>query len=153
MRIQLEFPVPATPDAAWAVLTSPESVARAYAPAIGMQPETTLPVRWRDGDSVVVRLSALGTVPAGRQLIEIHTRRRGSTRILEDSGRPLSGPLAIVTSWRHRMAVTPLPDGTTLYRDRLDVSAGPATPVVWFGLWLVWRLRGVRIRSLMRGTP
>ncbi len=150
MRIQLSFRVGCSADEAWEVLTSPEAVARAYAPVMALRPEHPLPGRWRDGDEVVVGLRAFGLVPVGRQLIAIRTRRSGATRILEDAGRPLSGPLAVVTSWRHRMATTPLPDGTSLYRDRLDVSAGLATPVVWFALWLVWRLRGLRVRGMMR---
>jgi hypothetical protein len=47
------------------------------------------------------------------------------------------------------MAVTPLDGGGSLYRDRLDVSAGLATPVVWLALWLVWQARGLRIRAMM----
>lgn len=152
MRVQLDLVVACPADVAWRVITSSEAAARAYAPLISMVAESPLPERWHDGDEVVVRLLAGGVVPAGRQLIALRTRRRGDTRILEDAGRPLSGPLAIVTGWRHRMAVTPLPGGRTRYRDRLDVSAGVLTPVAWFGLWLVWRARGASIRRLLQNA-
>lgn len=150
MRVQLEFRAPCSPDAAWEVITSPAELANAYAPVLTLRTDDPIPERWRSGDEVVVELRFLGAVPVGRQRIAIRTRRRGGTRILEDAGRPLAGPLALVTSWRHRMAVTPLPDGGALYRDRLDVSAGLLTPVVWFGMWTVWQLRGASLRRTMR---
>ena len=149
MRVQLSFPVACDADRAWSIVTSPEAAARAYAPLMAMESATQLPVRWRDGDEVVVRLRGARVIPLGSQRIAIRTRRRGDTRILEDAGRPLTGPLAIIRSWRHRMAVTPLDGGGSLYRDRLDVSAGLATPVVWLALWLVWQARGLRIRAVM----
>ena len=150
MRVQLSFRVECPADAAWAVLVSPDELTRAYAPLLQVQPEGPLPDRWRSGHEAVIGMRLLGLVPFGRQRIEVRMRRRGETRILEDTGGPLSGPLAIVTSWRHRMAATPLPDGATLYRDRLDVSAGPLTPAVWLALWAVWQLRGMHLRRTMR---
>ncbi|MCS0498613.1 hypothetical protein [Protaetiibacter mangrovi] len=149
MRVQLSFRVGCDADRAWAIVTSPDAAASAYAPLLVMTPETELPQRWSDGDDAVVRLRGAGVLPLGRQRILVRTRRLDGTRILEDAGGPISGPLAIVTSWRHRMAVTPLASGGTRYRDRLDVSAGIATPLVWFGLWLVWQARGLRIRRMM----
>ena len=152
MRVQLSFAVPCDADRAWSIITSPEAAARAYAPLMAMIADTELPEHWRHGDETVVQLRGIGVLPLGRQRIAIRTRRRGATRILEDAGGPLTGPLAIVRSWRHRMAVTPLPSGGTLYRDRLDVTAGIATPLVWFALWIVWQARGIRIRRMM-GAP
>lgn len=152
MRVQLRFTAPCSPAAAWDALTSPLELARTYAPFLTLHTEDALPDRWRPGDEVVVGLRLLGLVPVGRQLIAIRTRRRGGARILEDAGRPLTGPLAVVTSWRHRMAVSALPDGTTLYRDRLDVSAGLLTPLVWLALWGTWQLRATRLRRTMRGS-
>ncbi|MGN6274100.1 MAG: hypothetical protein ACTHMQ_13535 [Protaetiibacter sp.] len=151
MRVQLSFTVACDADMAWSIITSPEAAARAYAPLMAMTPEGELPERWRDGDEAIVQLRAAGALSLGRQRIAIRTRRRGATRILEDAGGPLTGPLAIVDSWRHRMAVTPLTSGGTLYRDRLDVTAGLATPLVWFALWMVWQARGLRIRRMMDG--
>lgn len=150
MRVQLSFTVDCPPDRAWALLRSPDAAALLYAPTLVMTPEAATPVRWRDGDVAIVRLRALGVVPLGRQLIAIRTRRRGATRILEDDGAPLEGALAVITSWRHRMAVTPTAAGGTRYRDRLDVGAGPLTPVVWLAMWGVWQWRGARMRRLLR---
>jgi hypothetical protein len=75
--------------------------------------------------------------------------RRGDVRILEDTGGPVSGALGVITGWRHRMAVSPLPGGRTFYRDRLDISAGVLTPLVWFVTWLLWQYRAVGIRRVV----
>src|SRR5690349_2905095 len=64
-----------------------------------------LPTRWNDGDVAEVQLSVAGVLHGGRQLIDIRLRRRGGIRMLEDHGAPTSGPLTVITRWRHRMAV------------------------------------------------
>jgi hypothetical protein len=56
----------------------------------------------------------------------------------------------MITSWRHRMAVTEQPNGRTLYRDRLDVSAGILTPLIWISLWVFWQWRALRLRAVLR---
>ncbi|TXK19138.1 hypothetical protein [Homoserinibacter sp. GY 40078] len=147
MYVALRIELAADADHVWNMLRSPEAAAEIYAPVMILHPETDPPARWSTGDAVTVRLTSLG-IPVGRQLIDVRLRRRGTTRIFEDVGKPLSGALARVTSWRHRMAVTPLGDGRCIYRDRLDVSAGPLTPLLWIGLWTVWQWRGARIRRL-----
>ncbi len=73
-------------------------------------------------------------------------------RIFEDHGGPLTGPLSVVSSWRHRMAVSAGPSpGTTLFRDRNEFSAGALTPLVWAGLWLFWQWRARRLTRLAPG--
>ncbi|HJL46209.1 MAG TPA: hypothetical protein RMG45_10255, partial [Polyangiaceae bacterium LLY-WYZ-15_(1-7)] len=61
-------------------------------------------------------------------------------RIIRDSGMPLTGPLAVLDVWDHQMAVSPLPDGRTLWRERL-VIGGAAAPALWPGLWALWQWR------------
>ena len=87
-----------------------------------------------------VQLSALGSVPMGRQLIHVSERSvdepGGHVRIFRDSGIPLTGPLASLDVWDHQMAVSPAPGepGKTLWRDRL-VIGGPTAPLLWPVLW------------------
>jgi hypothetical protein len=92
-------------------------------------------------------------VPVGDQSIDIHySKVRGragdEVRMVEDSGGPTAGALAVITEWRHRMAVSPAPHGKTLYRDRLDIEAGLLTPLVWLGTWAFWQWRAVGLRRL-----
>jgi hypothetical protein len=46
------------------------------------------------------------------------------------------------------MAVSPSDDGRTLYRDRLDISAGMLTPLVWVGVWAFWQWRAFQLTRL-----
>jgi hypothetical protein len=138
-------------DMVWNSLRSPGSMTALYAPLLTMTAADSdaLPSRWDDGASAEVQLMVGGAVPGGRQRIDIRLRRRRGVRILEDHGAPTSGPLTVITSWRHRMAVESLGPGRTLYRDRLDISAGALTPLLWIGFWAMWRWRGVRMRRLL----
>lgn len=150
MRVTLRLELDAYPETVWAMLHDPLALGAVVAPLLELEPvgHRRFPPTWTPGDHLV-RLRLLGLVPLGDQRIRLSTCRRRGARILEDSGGPVSGILSLVSGWRHRMAVSPLPDGRTLYRDRLDVSAGLLTPVVWLGLWMLWQYRARGIRRVM----
>ena len=69
-------------------------------------------------------------------------------RMLRDAGGALTGPLSAFRQWDHRMAVSPLPDGRTLYRDRLTATAGALDVALWYPTWAFWQWRGMRLRQL-----
>ena len=73
MRILLKLVIDCDADAAWRALHSPRAVAELYGPFLGLEPLVPggLPTAWSPGDDVPVQLSALGRVPAGRQLIHV----------------------------------------------------------------------------------
>lgn len=149
MRVTLRLELDATPDEVWEMLHDPLALGAVVAPLLELAPvgHRRFPPRWTAGEHLV-RTRLLGILPLGDQRIDLSTARRGGARILEDSGGPVSGVLAIVTTWRHRMAVSPAPGGT-LYRDRLDISAGILTPLVWLGAWALWQYRARRIRAVV----
>jgi hypothetical protein len=93
---------------------------------------------------------ALGAVPAGRQIIAISFHTRGESRIVQDAGRGLTWPLTLTTFWNHRMEVSPLPDGRTQFRDRLEFRAGILSPALWVGYWVFWQWRARGIISAAR---
>ena len=68
--------------------------------------------------------------------------------MLRDGGGALTGPLAVFDRWDHRMAVSALPDGRTLYRDQLLARAGALDLVAWYPTWAFWQWRGMRLRQL-----
>jgi hypothetical protein len=148
MRVVLQLELDAYPDEVWAMLHDPVALGEIVAPLIEIEPvgHRRFPPRW-NGDHLV-RLRLLGLLAVGDQRIRLAHSRKGDARILEDTGGPVSGAIGLVTAWRHRMAVSPLPGGRTFYRDRLDISAGVLTPLVWFGAWLLWQYRAVEMRRV-----
>ncbi len=150
MRVQLKLILDCEPDDAWRALRSPAVLRELYAPLLELDPNRPMPTLWEPG-SMEVTMKAAGAVPVGRQLIDLDfdLKRMPGVRILVDSGRPLTGPLSLLDSWRHRMAVAPAPGepGKTLYRDRLDIT-GPAAVALWMPLWTMWQVRGVRLAQM-----
>ncbi|WP_292720006.1 hypothetical protein [Microbacterium sp. 13-71-7] len=150
-HVQLKFRIPASADAAWAALHSPAVLTALYAPVLVVEPLTH-----QEEDSLLhsaVRLRLFGLVTVGTQLIgaydEVREHKGETVRILRDSGIPLTGPLSSLDVWDHRMAVSALPDGRSLWRDRL-VFGGPGSLLLLPVLWAAWQWRGWRIRRLSR---
>ena len=150
MRVQLKLELDAAPDAVWAALRSPAVLSEVSHPFFSFEPLSPrgLPKVWNEGSHPVAAFAFWGVLPVGEQTIDIRYRERGDVRIIEDRGGPVSGVLAVITSWRHRMAVSAAPDGSTLYRDRLDISAGLLTPLVWIGVWVFWQWRAFQLNRL-----
>jgi ligand-binding SRPBCC domain-containing protein len=152
MRVQLKLVLDCPADAAWEALRSPDVFREVFHPFANVEPidPPTFPERWRDGPSLLRVTSFSGLVPLGEQLIDLSRSERDGVRILEDRGHAVTGPLAGLTLWRHRMAVSATEDGRTLYRDRLDFR-GPASVPYWPVLWELWQYRGGRLKKLAPG--
>jgi hypothetical protein len=150
MRVQLKLLLDAPPDAVWAALRSPSVFTEVAHPSFSFEPLSPrgFPRIWSEGEHPVAASVLWGMIPVGEQVIDIRYHERGDVRIVEDAGGPVSGALAVVTGWRHRMAVSAGPGGSTLFRDRLDISAGALTPLVWLGTWLFWQWRGFQLSRL-----
>ena len=149
MRVLLKLTLDCTPDAAWRALCNPLAIREIDGPfaAIESLEPSGFPEVWNtERHRVAVR--AFDLLPIGEQEIHLSFSERSGARILQDTGRPLSGALADVTSWRHTMAVSPTDDGRTLYRDRLEFGAGVLTPAVWLGMWALWQWRGLQLKRL-----
>ncbi|MGN6325277.1 hypothetical protein [Pseudolysinimonas sp.] len=149
MRVALKLVLDCPPDAAWEALQSPDVFREVFHPFANVEPidPPVFPERWPDGASLLRITSFSGLVPLGDQIVDLSRTVRGDTRILEDAGHPVTGPLAPLTLWRHRMAVSPTEDGRTLYRDRLDFR-GPVAVPFWPALWELWQYRGGRLKKL-----
>lgn len=148
MHVMLKFELDCSVDAAWAAVRSPKVFRAVSSPFLGftsLDPEG-FPETWEAGDHHV-EVKALGLIPIGEQVISISYPDRGTdVRILQDTGGGVRGPVELVTYWHHRMAVSPLADGRTLYRDKLVFDVGPVTLLVWPLFWLFWQWRGAGIR-------
>ncbi len=153
MRILLKLVLDCDPDVAWRAIRDPRVFAAVSAPFTtfsSLEPDG-FPESWPAGPHPV-RVRAFGLVPMGDQLIDIaFPQRRDDVRMVLDSGGGISGPLALVTTWKHTMAVSPTRDGRTLYRDRLQFGAGVLTPLLWPVFWAFWQWRAARLRALATG--
>lgn len=155
MRVLLKEILDCDPDAAWRALRSPAVLREVSSPLLALHSEEAsgFPTVWAEG-AHPVGLHALGVIPFGRQRIDlaVSTRQHGRVRVLRDTGRGESGPLAVLTRWDHTMAISADPSGTgkTLYRDQLIFEAGPATLALWPSFWAFWQWR---MRQLKRLAP
>lgn len=150
MRILLKLELDCTPDAAWDAIRSPAVFQQVSSPltTFASLEEGGFPARWPEGRHLV-SVRALGITDIGRQSIDIsYPRRTDGVRLMRDSGIGVSGPISLVTRWRHEMAVSELPDGRTLYRDQLRFTAGPLTLPMWAAYWLFWQWRAFGLRRL-----
>ncbi len=152
MHLGLKRTVECTPDDLWETIRAPEGLVRVSAPLVRVTPDGggEFPARWPEGD-FMVRMSAFGVLPMGVSLIRIsYTQPRRGVRMMTDAGGPVTGPLAaLVTSWRHRLAVSEASGGRALYRDRLEVH-GPLAVLAWPALWAFWQWRGWRLNGVAR---
>ena len=141
------------PDSAWHALRSPAVFREVGAPWLqfdSLEPGG-FPTEWPGGRHRLDAL-ALGRVPVGEDAIDLSFPGGlpEGVRMVRDGGGGVSGAMALLTHWQHRMAVSPDPAGTgrTLYRDRLEFGAGALTAAAWYPLWAFWQWRGVRLRQL-----
>lgn len=151
MRVLLKIVLDCAPDTAWDAIRSPRVLCDVSAPLTVFESleEGGFPERWEAGDHPV-RVRAGGIVPLGDQIIGISFPDLRGVRAMRDTGRGLSGPLALISSWQHTLTVAPTADGRTLYRDQLQFEAGALTPVLWPMYWAFWQWRGIRMRQLLR---
>jgi hypothetical protein len=150
VRILLKLVLDTPPDAAWRAIRSPSvftAVSRPFTTFESLEP-TGFPEIWSVGDHPV-SVKAFGLVPIGEQVISIAIpKKQDGVRTVVDAGHGESGALTLVTKWHHTMAVSAAPLGKTLYRDRLEFSAGLFTPIMWVAYWAFWQWRALRLRQL-----
>ena len=162
MRIRVALPLHCSPDAAWRAVHSPARAREIYAPVFQMASASGgFPEQFVSGAEVPARMSLLGIVPMGAQLIRVEDVVRESfppgARTMRDRGRPLSGPLALLRTWNHEMTVSPVGSANAaglgsaaFWHDELTVT-GWAAPLMAPALWAMWKWRAGRIQSLSQG--
>jgi hypothetical protein len=153
MRVLLKLILDCPVDAAWRALRSPAVLREVVAPWLDFEPaaDAALPTTWTPGPHRV-RALALRRWPAGEEVVDISFPGGlpEGVKMLRDGGGAISGPFAAFQNWDHRMAVSALPDGRTLYRDQLRASTGNpvADAALWYPTWVFWQWRGARLRAL-----
>jgi hypothetical protein len=151
MNVLLRLTLDCEPDVAWRAIANPDVFRQVSSPLMKVTSKEPggFPETWSADGPHEVSLKLLGLIPLGRQTIDISfTQRPGGVRMMVDSGKPLSGPLGMVKTWDHRMAISETGNQQTLYRDRLVVKAGLLTPVIFMGMWIFWQIRGAKLKRL-----
>jgi hypothetical protein len=163
MRVLLKLVLDCDPDAAWRAIRSPSVLNAVSAPLTAfesLEPDG-FPELWPEGEHPV-RMRSAGGITIGDQIIGVSYPEAGSpgsgtrapsgsgggVRLMRDTGRGLSGPLALVTRWEHTMSIADAPGGRTLYRDQLVVEAGHLTVLLWPAYWAFWQWRAFGITRL-----
>ena len=150
MRILLKLTLDCQPDAAWNAIRDPRILGQVSAPLMSfssLEPDG-FPASWTVGDHPV-RVKLLGLFPLGTQVIGISfPKSAAGEQLMRDTGKALSGPLSVVTSWQHSFAVSAAPGGRTLYRDELRFSAGVFTAFMWPVYWAFWQWRAFQLKRL-----
>lgn len=97
---------------------------------------------WIEGETVVGWVFLFGMVPFSRHHLRF-AESDDACRTLQSKERG-----GLLRTWDHDIEVTPLDDERCLYRDRIELEAGPVTPLVW--IWAHWfyRTRQKRWRKL-----
>ena len=179
MRVLLKLELDCPPDAAWRAIRSPAVLTAVSAPFTKFTSMKAggFPEQWPAGVHPV-QVRALGGFKLGEQTIDISYPvggtsgtegpaaagagdgfgpadipgdvQSGAVRMMRDTGKGLSGPLALVTLWQHTMAIAEAPGGKTLYRDQLVIEAGALTPLLWPLYWAFWQWRAIGITRLAR---
>ena len=105
-----------------------------------------LPEEWGAGD-YRVRMRSLWVVPLGEQTISISfPPGTNGEFVMRDNGHG-----QLVSRWDHVIRLRPSADGgATLYRDEVEVGAGPLTVPVWAWANCLYRWRQYRWRRLAR---
>lgn len=153
VNVFLRLTLDCEPDAAWKAIANPAVFTAVSAPLmrVSSREKGGFPKAWTATGPHEVSLRLLGIIPMGHQLIDVSfTERPGGVRMMIDAGKPVSGPLKIVSGWDHRMAVSAADGNKTLYRDRLVVKAGLLTPLVFIGMWTFWQIRGAKLKKFAR---
>ena len=138
-------------DTAWDMLHTPTVFQKVSSPFTVFRARGEFPSRFRPDTDYEVTVSAFGLIPLGRQIIRLEDRVDSwMTRQTTDVGRGISGPLGVVTNWRHQMSLTALEDGSTEFSDQLTAHASWLTPLLWPAFAVFWRWRLFRLRALAK---
>ena len=107
-------------------------------------PGQTLPERIESGTQLRLRISLFGLFPSWPHEINVVSVEPRSIHTDEHGGS--------IRSWRHTLSFTPLDERSCRYEDRIELDAGPLTPLVWLYAHGFYRYRQARWRRLARTT-
>jgi ligand-binding SRPBCC domain-containing protein len=134
----------APPERVWETVKKVDTLRYLTRGVLGFRPLGAVPDRLQAGDVIRVRLIFIHVLPGWSHEIRIVKLDEEGRRIETAEGG------GAVRTWNHVIAVDPAGDGRTRYSDRIEIGAGPLTPLVAGYAHLFYRYRQRRWRRLAR---
>ncbi|MFP5487969.1 MAG: hypothetical protein ACLGHQ_06650 [Acidimicrobiia bacterium] len=140
--VDLSTTLDAPADRVWSAVQTPAAFRLVTRGLLRMPAIAHRRDRWREGETVAGWIFLFGVLPFSR-----HTLRCAQ---IDDATMTLRSEEhgGVVRRWHHDIVVAPLDGERCTYRDRIDVDAGPLTPVVAAWARVFYRIRQRRWREL-----
>jgi ligand-binding SRPBCC domain-containing protein len=146
MKVVVSTTLPVSADEAWALARRPATVQHVVKPILRITAADgqTVPEQLEPGMRLNLRISpfGLGLLPSWSHQIDVVAVEPYLMRTEERGGS--------IRTWRHTLSFTPLGNRSCLYEDRIELDAGPLTPLVWLYTQGFYRYRHARWRRLAR---
>jgi hypothetical protein len=147
MKVDLSTNIDLSPEIVWTEVQTASLLMHIAAPLVKFVPVAREPIdRFEPGGRYQVWLLLFGFLPFGKQWIvtSLHEPDTGEwPKRLRDNGYS-----ALIRKWDHWITISPNSNGTTRYRDEVEVAAGPLTPAIWGFAQIFYRHRQRRWRAL-----
>jgi ligand-binding SRPBCC domain-containing protein len=134
----------ASPERVWETVQKVDTLRYVTRGLLGFRPLTPVHDGLGEGEVIRIRLLFFHVLPAWTHEIRIVRVDDEARRIETDEHG------GAVKTWNHRISVDPHGGGHTYYTDRIEIGAGPLTPLIWGYAQLFYRYRQRRWRRLAR---
>lgn len=121
-----------------------EYVAKPMVRFVPVSPNS-FPAVWPEG-TLWVKPRLLGFIPFGKHAVVISYPPHPNGFSVRDNGHS-----RLLARWDHMITIEPVANGT-LYRDCVEIAAGPLTLIIWAFAQIFYRHRQRRWRKLVRHT-
>lgn len=141
--LRLRHEMPFAPDRVWKLIDDPRLLLPASLPLLILTPLQPFPSQIRAGLTLKTRLSLFGAIPWGEHTIHYaEVDARQFSYRTEEVGTN-------IRRWHHRFFIEPTPHGCVCH-DTIEFEAGWNNPVLWVFSHMLYRLRYLRRRQLLR---
>jgi hypothetical protein len=147
VKVDLSTRIDLPAETVWAEVQTAALLVHIAWPLLRFVPVGQEPIdSFKPGGRYLVKLRLFGLLPFGTQWIvtSVHESEMAEwPKRLRDNGHG-----TMIRRWDHWITITPAADGSTCYRDEVDISAGVLTPFIWAFAQLFYRHRQRRWRAL-----
>jgi hypothetical protein len=142
MKVGVCTTLPVSADEACALARRPATTQHVVKPILRITAAAgqAVPEQLEPGMRLSLRISPFGLLPSWSHQIDVVAVEPYLIRTEERGGS--------ICSWRHTLSFTPLDDRSCRYEDRIELDAGPLTPLVWLYAQGLYRYRHARWRHL-----